>query len=155
MYRINMDYLKRWRKNSIAIARELGLLEGDILEMLENNTQLVLENKSKRRKSARKKWYGYVSKDKLTILVYEENLARFLPIHLREICNQTGMDHLLIRHLGCHLSGTEYKENVAYEVHIALADKRGETSKGWKNTSKLLQYYYKINPVFRSKIFYF
>lgn len=37
---------------------------------------------------------------------------------------------------------------------IAMADKRGDISPGWKITSSLLHYYYKISPSFRSKIFY-
>jgi len=149
-YRIDMKDLERWKKDSIAMARELSLFEDSILETLENRTQLVLKNKS--RKS--RKWYGYINTDKLAIFIYKENLARFLPKNLCEICNQVGMDHLLIRHLGCHLSGTEHEENIAYTVHTAMADKRGDISPGWRITSSLLHYYYKVSPSFRSKIFY-
>ncbi len=149
-YRINMKDLERWKKDSIAMARELSLFEGSFLETLENKTQLVPKNKS--RKS--RKWYGYVNTDNLVIFIYKENLARFLPTNLREVCNQVGMDHLLIRHLGCHLSGIEHEENIAYTVHRAMADKRKNISLGWRITSSLSQLYYKINPSFRSKLFY-
>lgn len=138
MYLIKTDELQKWEKNSIETAKSIGLLDDEILDILENSIVLKL-NLDERPSGI---WYGQAyfvePKEESFIEVFERNPAGYLPSGLREILNQSGMDHELIGHIGHYLSGKPYGEKNACVAQERMAKKRGEKSIGWKSASKFI-----------------
>lgn len=148
---ITHNNLKKWKANSIKIARKLGYNES-ILNSLDANVELKV-NHSKIPKGM---WYGFVNYDKKNpvVEVYSKNLscesihaiveelrnkgvpkgttklvAFLLKLTPRKlffnIYNQSGMDHELIGHIYNWFSKKEYDERVAVKVNLEFINARG------------------------------
>ncbi|MCK4422203.1 hypothetical protein KAW48_10430 [candidate division WOR-3 bacterium] len=153
MIEIKPHHLKRWKANSIEVARKLGYDES-LLEFLDEHVKLKI-NYSKIQKGM---WYGFADYDEKcpVVEVYSKNLscesihlifkelrnkgvpgvfalvvAFLLVIAPREtffnIYNQSGMDHELIGHIYNWLSQKNHDEKAAVKTELDFIKAR----RGW------------------------
>ncbi len=160
-YRIKPDDLERWRRDSIETARKKKLLDDPVLDYLNKVDLELLQGEIP------DVWYGCASYEKVSELisfqekepkyvisrkpnepkvrVYEENHARFLPRYLREIYDQSGMDHELIGHIGNYLSKKPHGETPACVTQKRMAEERANNSLGWKSASVIIPLIQKLH----------
>jgi hypothetical protein len=146
-YIVIMYYLKKldleiYRKNSLEIAKEAGLLDDLVLNELGS-----IELKVSGEERPKGIWYGYAIYEGdiwpdigSRVEVYKENPASGMPKYLREIFNQSGMDHELIGHIGYYLLGKPHGESRACVVQKIMAEKRAKKSLVWKLAAKAIPY---------------
>jgi len=129
--KIKTKDLERWKENTIKIARELNL-EERVLNKLEKTELYIIP------KDSGNLFYGWTNLVDNQISVYETNPSRYLPKKIREVWNQSGMDHELIGHLYNEYSGRNSNETNARKTQINIAKYRGERDRLWKFASIVL-----------------
>jgi hypothetical protein len=133
--------LENWRKNTLNLARTHMYLDEDILKNLEITPLKIIQKDSGRM------FYGYVDLffDNKSINVYFSNPSKYLPKKLREMWNQSGMDHELIGHLCNYLTNQKYHENSARKTQLEMIKLRASKSLIWKLAE------ISLNPILKFK----
>jgi len=142
MNRLKNSDLEEYRKNSIEVAKRIGLLDDSILNELKNT-----ELKVAKEERPRGIWYGFAIYEGdnwpntgSRVEVYEQNPASWMPKYLRDVFDQSGMDHELIGHIGHYHAGKPHGESRACIVQKVMAEERAKNSWGWKLAAKAIPY---------------
>ncbi len=123
--KITEDDLKRWKTNTLDVAREIGLNE-NILTMLKDTSTEVIAG------SSGANFYGWAHYKPPRVSVYEQNPSRYFPKGLFEVWNQSGMDHELIGHIYNYYAGLRNDEFGARKTQVEMAYRRGQDRFLWR-----------------------
>ena len=152
---ITYEDVKRWKENSINTSREIGLFPEEVLDRLNLVDINIIDGFSS------ESLYGFVNyfKDgKLNpgVFVYSSNYSESIDLffkllkkehiysrnlkdkvmvnekNLFELYNQSGMDHLLLGHIGSFLYDSIGDEEDAYEIESEVASYRAKKDKNWE-----------------------
>lgn len=137
--RITHDDLHRWKRDSISVALASGL-DKDVLEYIDKSVEL-----SVRHGHSYPRFFGCAKilfrdgktpeetiKIPLEVLVYEINPSARLPYSLREVYNQSGMDHEFIGHVYNSAAGLPCNERAAVKRQMEFAYYRAGKNNLWK-----------------------
>ncbi|NCN86362.1 hypothetical protein GW932_00870 [archaeon] len=132
---IKLSDLEKWKENTLITAKNMRF-DKNILNYLENTKLNILNGDSG------KLFYGWAiynpSENFPIIEVYQSNPSKYLPKKLKEIWNQSGMDHELLGHHYGRIKDNDGFENYARKTQIKVANFRGKDSNLWKLASKTL-----------------
>lgn len=123
--KITQEDLERWRENSLQVAEAKGEPKETIDQLRRTKLILIPEGSGRM-------FYGWADYAFNQVSVYQTNPSRYLPQSLREIWNQSGMDHELIGHLGNNLAGRRYDEGAACITQREFMAERSKGSLVWK-----------------------
>lgn len=123
--KIKQEDLERWRSNTLKVAQALSFPE-TIVRMLKRVELKVIPEDSGRR------FYGLADCWNHKIFVYQSNPSKYLPTNLREIWNQSGMDHELVGHLGSYLMRKPCEEQDACTIQRRFIVERSKESGLWR-----------------------
>jgi len=145
--KITQDDAQRWRKDTLELARNMSLDECILNKLKETSINIIPED-------SWPMFYGYVNliSDNKEVYIYESNPSKYFPNKLKEIWNQSGMDHELIGHLYNHKAKQDYTEKNARETQKQMIKERAKKSLTWRICGSILtpllsfkDYFNKIN----------
>ncbi|MBN2101960.1 MAG: hypothetical protein JW716_03760 [Candidatus Aenigmarchaeota archaeon] len=128
--KISDSDLTRWKANTLAMAEEMGY-DSNILNGLDTTKTTVLPGFSGGN------FYGWAINNPPEVEVYERNPSIFLPKRLREIWNQSGMDHELMGHIYNGHAKLSYDEPAARKTQVEIAKYRGQNDGMWKMAARM------------------
>ncbi len=146
MSKITLEDMVRWRQNTLFVARQIRLDE-NILNLLENTVMEVIPGFSGRN------FYGWAHYEPPKVQVYETNPATYFPVSLREIWNQSGMDHELIGHLYNYYTGRDSQELAARNMQVEFAIYRSRINRVWQ-TAVIFEPFLRASQKLIGKFFY-
>ena len=168
---MNYKEVERWKKNSINVAKEIGLLDNLILKKLENHPKIRINT----HELPEGILFGISHYDLNLIEIYANNpstkgkeeghslleskgmpqaeikdimgiIKKMPEEELYELFNQSGMDHELIGHFGNYFSSKKSDELAACTAQQIMAKYRGKNDFLWEITAiKLLPLFQKYH----------
>lgn len=135
--KITQSDLERWKENSISLLQKMNP-EGGNLDYLHSTKLEIMQGDSWRM------FYGWANFFDNKIRVYESNPSKYFPIAIREVWNQSGMDHELIGHIYNNYQSGNGLEDCARKTQIEIAKFRGKNNNVWNLASYILPYLFKL-----------
>jgi len=129
--KITQSDLERWKTNSLETLDKMNI-SSENLDYLKETKLRIIPGYSKGM------FYGRAYFLDNEVAVYEFNPSKHFPTSIKEVWNQSGMDHELIGHLYGNYRYDEGLEDYARQVQIDMAKFRGKKSFTWNLASFIL-----------------
>jgi hypothetical protein len=129
--------LERWKENSISILYKVNPEVNNLDYLKETKLEIIREDSNGM-------FYGWANFLDNKIRVYESNPSRYFPSAIREVWNQSGMDHELIGHIFGNYQYGEGLEDYTRKIQIEIAKFRGKDNNLWNLASFILPFLFKL-----------